>query len=826
MSAVCSGIVKTSPELTRPTKSTSSLPGTLDAKLDRLIREILPPTPYILRLEQSHGRRLPTPSQSYHWMQGTLFSNDEQELQYMTFRRPADGMLHAHGQWDDGKGGIALRDGPASQTSSGRTPLQNQSVKKKISLADYKKRDKTRIANGTTPAAQPEPNGVAMSLKLSDAETKNAPVEGAEISNCVTNKAAAGHETEVTKQTGSPGQKRSAAALTANENTEAIEIACISPPAKKLNTFICSTPLATQEWLIGKGNASKSVMPQTELVAATAAASDAQSAPLHASSVKATERAATVPNAKVVGSTPNDGLQRASELPPMLSPTLPNINSCRLPPLLSPTLPPEIEAAIAEAKGNRRTSNGSLNKHSRAPNSSLLSNRHWNSTMISAHQLSLLRRPESNSPISATIEKQDKGKLSSSSSQVDSMTPVHLKEIKKPALWVSLKIKKKYRRELGQYLRLKPTPTKSHWKKHKQTPPISLEGCSGALAPLNNKREGPHGNEDDSRPHIKRRRLSDNSGQRVGTPSLPASSSPPPYPAIAQRARLGASSSVPKSDAMQRAGSGQGFAATPLGQSRHGTPSVLERESPLKPELRAEYRAESTRLVSLARGLKHDSDKYLKREEAPEKEQKLGLVIAAESVLCFILAAEVYDEPSRRDGHAGNAAQWRSILPLLRILTHRSKPYQHIYGLLQQLEGVIRDTIHHYDLKTLRGILRDSAKIEGAAEQEAALQRAYSTLKESYENESKASAAWREGQMALWVTELQSAFPKAWGQARRFPGRGKAVDAVLLKEYAKEGFALPMGPLTSGLEAVNFGMTLLVEHCEKEGIQWRRKLVL
>ena len=125
-----------------------------DHRLDHLIKDILPSSPYILRLQQSPGRRLPQPSQSYHWKLGDLFTLGEQELQYMTFRRPMDGMLQAHGQWDDGNGGIAPRGQNISHASSGQTPLQGSGVKKKITLADYKNRDKSK--NGAKEAAPPQ----------------------------------------------------------------------------------------------------------------------------------------------------------------------------------------------------------------------------------------------------------------------------------------------------------------------------------------------------------------------------------------------------------------------------------------------------------------------------------------------------------------------------------------------------------------------------------------------------------------------------------------------------------------------------------------------
>ncbi|KAL9125475.1 MAG: hypothetical protein Q9217_005328 [Psora testacea] len=826
MSTVLSRHVNSSAERTAVTNAASRPQDTLDASLDQLIKEVLPSSPYILRLQQSHGRRLPTPSQSYHWMQGTLFSPNEQELQYMTFRRSMDGMLHAHGQWHDGNGGIVPGDQSISQTSSGRTPLQSQGVKKKISLADYKNRDRNKNMNGDLSAAQQAQEATSTGPEQGGGQMKDIKNEDAHKVKSDNNMSIVGQEVEVTKQTGSLGKKRTADVLTATERPEAIELPSASPPAKKPRRSISSAPLVPRVVPAEKNNAVEAVIPKVKATAAPAYEPDTQSAPILALNAKSLGAAAIVSDAEVKAPAPKDGLKKSSGLPPMLSPTLPNVKSYTLPPLLSPTLPPEIEAALAKSKGTRAEHNGSFNTTSRAPNYSASSNRPKSDTVTSVSQVSSRGTAKSSSPTPATIEKQHKGKSSTSTSWGDAMQQGHFKDTKKPILWLRLKIKKKHRRELSQYLRLKPTPTKLHWKKQSPPQQRNVEDNSGATASSVTKRERPHCNEDDPGPHNKRRRESDNSVQRVETPGLPVSSPLPSNPVSFQKSRLAAPSNLPKSSAMRRAGSGQGSASTPFGQSRHDTPSSLGRESPLRHELRAEYRTESTRLVNLARGLKHDSDKYLKLEKASEEQQKLGVIIATESVLCFILAAVVNDEPSRRDGHAGNASQWKSILPLLRILTERAKPYQHIYGLLQQLEGVMRDTMHYYDLWTLRSILRDYERMEAVADQEAALQKNHVALKESYENEMRASLAWREGQSALWVTELQSAFPKTWSQARRFPGRGKALDVVPLKEYAKDGFALPMGPLTSGLEAVNFGLSLLVEHCEKEGIQWAPKLLL
>lgn len=78
-------------------------------------------------------------------------------------------MLRAHGQWDNGNGGLAPTEEPPSQTSSGRTPLAGQSAIKRISLADYKNRDKSKAA--VAPEAKSQSFEAKAELKM-PAETK------------------------------------------------------------------------------------------------------------------------------------------------------------------------------------------------------------------------------------------------------------------------------------------------------------------------------------------------------------------------------------------------------------------------------------------------------------------------------------------------------------------------------------------------------------------------------------------------------------------------------------------------------------------------------
>ena len=135
---------------TTSTTKRSSIPAKphhpVDAKLERLKKDTLPTSPYLLRLKarsaQYHAR------DRYYWRKDTYFDEDEAELQYLTFRQiHEDPILQAHGQWDDGNGGIAPKEPPSSQTSSSRTPVAGQIAKKKISLADYQKLDKSKLKN-------------------------------------------------------------------------------------------------------------------------------------------------------------------------------------------------------------------------------------------------------------------------------------------------------------------------------------------------------------------------------------------------------------------------------------------------------------------------------------------------------------------------------------------------------------------------------------------------------------------------------------------------------------------------------------------------------
>ena len=133
----------------------------VDARFKRLKAQVLPESPYILHVRSTHRQ---SPEHADHWQSGTPFDLNEEELQYLTFKDRTNDLtpgLLCRGGWDDGKGGLAPPEEPYSRTSSDGTPVQGQGHKKKISLADYNRRDKKKAAvtaaKNTNPRTREQP---------------------------------------------------------------------------------------------------------------------------------------------------------------------------------------------------------------------------------------------------------------------------------------------------------------------------------------------------------------------------------------------------------------------------------------------------------------------------------------------------------------------------------------------------------------------------------------------------------------------------------------------------------------------------------------------
>ncbi len=156
MSLPFSQATSTSAKLPEARRTTKKAEHPVDARLRRLKAKVLPESPYILHVRSTYRQ---SPEHANLWRIGTRFDPNEEELQYLTFKDRTNDLtpgLFCRGGWDDGKGGLAPPEEPYSRTSSDGTPFQG-GQKKKISLADYNKRDKNKAAAATTKRTSPKP---------------------------------------------------------------------------------------------------------------------------------------------------------------------------------------------------------------------------------------------------------------------------------------------------------------------------------------------------------------------------------------------------------------------------------------------------------------------------------------------------------------------------------------------------------------------------------------------------------------------------------------------------------------------------------------------
>lgn len=391
------------------------------------------------------------------------------------------------------------------------------------------------------------------------------------------------------------------------------------------------------------------------------------------------------------------------------------------------------------------------------------------------------------------------------------------KASEKKKLIVTLKIKSKIRRkQLSAYLRLKPTPA----KRKMATPNANLDYESDEPPPkrsrgpadVTQKTQIPHQPfPSTSAPH----RTEKTPMEHPATPSANLASTP-----------------------ILRATSNEGLKATPKRKNstlhsssksnRRSYEQYLEdceayHRKVSGEERKTDYSRECQRFQALAIEIKHTNDKVFKKEDVSAEERELSVVTAIECVLCFMLAFTCVEEPARWESRPGDAGSWNSILPYLtQWKENAKKDFSVLYAVILQLEAVVRDMVHHAASWRFENTLR---RQEAAEADDHLFEQCRRHIKESFDNQKKAEAAWIGGYRDLPMNVLESNFPKTWRNQRIEYARGKAHDPVCLRKYAERGFSLPLGKLSGPLEAVNFGMRLLGEYCEKKGVKWEPKFV-
>lgn len=833
----------------------------VDARFRRLKTRVLPESPYILHARSTYRQ---SPEHASLWQIGTHFDLNEEELQYLTFKDRTNDLtpgLLCRGGWDDGKGGLAPPEEPFSRTSSDGTPLQGQGQKKKISLADYNKRDKNRAVAAPMKATSPKPREQQKYNATSKELNTNASV----------------HNPLHVEQR---GQKRSADALKAEKDPNASEQPPAAPSAKKARTTPGPADAASLEPL--------KVIPQRRNVEVGVIKDSSDARKGKSQDRPKTEKPPTEKQPGPGQVAPKENKKDA-------------INVHGLPPMLSPTLPSEIEEELAKLNSSIRRRSGSIAK-SNNPNSSPKTKQqkidHTGSstdeegakssvggkafasskTSMTASTDSVNHRqsqPQVTSAPRLTAKNVVSNKVTPTKSNGLFNSPVTApvtasttpQRMEKRRLRLLLKIKKKTnRKNIAQYLRLPPTPGKyPHIRRtieHEQrsrTPQSEQKHASSfhdnrlenQVKSKRNDPEAPRAGgkrrrssdrRDEPEPPVKRHKTPGWLPQNAHTPKQPSASSPAPSTVgSAQKAQLLTPKADPKSAHMRRVESGEGSTTTPRGLALNATPNVpdagnrrnsVTSSGGRKPSLQGVKR-DANKYLRQATDLKHDSDVFFKDiSNMSDSDRKRGVMIGTESVLCYILAFTLFDEPQRQFGQVGNTDGWKSMLRLLDLINREAQPFKHLTGLLLQLEAIIRDYIVCYDLqrldthpleqKTVETAVADPAKTKEECKAEA-YHASFHEFRRSFE---RSQIAWRLGLDLLKVSDIESEYPMSWAKRERqslLPV--KSADSIVQGEYQRR-FNLPMGPMTSGLQAVNFGMNFLKEWSKKNGVKWEPKLGL
>ena len=430
-----------------------------------------------------------------------------------------------------------------------------------------------------------------------------------------------------------------------------------------------------------------------------------------------------------------------------------------------------------------------------------------------------------------------------------------------------VKIKKKInRKSLAQYLRLPPTPGKyPHVRRtvenqqHSRTPQLEQKHpnnhhenrLENQFKTKPNDLEAPEGSEKQRRSSICRdepelpvirHRTPGRLPQNAHTPKQSSISSPAPSTGgNAPRTQWLTPKADIKSAPMLRTESREGSTTTPRGLSLNDAPIVpdtghrchsITSSGGRKPSPQ-DVKRDATKYLRQATDLKHASDVFLKgMSNMSDTERKRGVMIGTESVLCYILAFTLFDEPQRQFGQSGNDEGWKSMLRLLDVINREAQPFKHLAGLLLQLEGIIRDYMVCYgfqrlDYNPLEQKLPDPTNLDPAKTKEenkaAAYHGSFHEFRRYFE---KSQNAWRSGLDLLKVSDIETEYPMTWAKRERhFVLPVKSADAVKQGEYHRK-FNLPLGSMSSGLQAVNFGMSFLEEWSKKNGVKWEPKLEL
>lgn len=234
----------------------------------------------------------------------------------------------------------------------------------------------------------------------------------------------------------------------------------------------------------------------------------------------------------------------------------------------------------------------------------------------------------------------------------------------------------------------------------------------------------------------------------------------------------------------------------------------------------------------LGRDLKHISQRYTRpiSEDSINRDEKRGAAVGVESILCFIIAFVIDDKMKCLSGQVGDSANWRSMLAYWQVVEKRTLAFPHLHGLCCILGAVSHDSIHNLDLECLAKI---SFPLHGQAREGPensctgfkSSKKAFIDVRNRLLDSNKGAVKlWLKGTRQLSDEILSENYPSTW--SRRCKDFDKRRDNDFRPGNYSGPFFLPMGPLTTPLEAVRFAFTFLREWTANNDLNWNSSLDL
>lgn len=444
-------------------------------------------------------------------------------------------------------------------------------------------------------------------------------------------------------------------------------------------------------------------------------------------------------------------------------------------------------------------------------------------------------------------------------------------EPKKKSKIVLLKIPKARRKDALRLLQMPPARAQpKHLKPEERETPEKRNTAPPSPDIRRKVTEGPGGNA--SQTKAKRARPDEDQDSRAPPPkrskhpnSLDLSKKPStPIPSAFKSPSISAHGSAQKmqdnkSNPSRRLEAGDADVKTPQGSTRAGTPlapNSIERVASRdgrsasivsslsgKTEEHNAWRKAHQKYSRLGRTLKHEADAlFLQCEKKDEPQiEKKSIATGVETILGFMLAYTIADEMNgNRLRRNIDVQSWNTIFPYLHKVKCKTVGHTLLHGLLLQLEAVCHNSILFSEIERVAQLEAASLSamepdkqtsetpangtINGAGSRHPSQLETIKVKGKIAEHNLMSQHLWTEGAFELSIEDLQQSFPITWRRKARAP-LARTKEKLTLGALNGD-FYIPMSSITTGIEAVRAGWSLLGEWCKKEDVDWVGKLGL